>query len=305
MKPTIKTLITAALLSSMVFSLQFCKKKDLTVEKDPRIANLIAELSSKPQLVFQSTVLTPDQVKQLIAASRSQSARTMACPGTLYSAVVGYNLTWQGTTCNNGNYKVSVTYALWSNEQTDNGPRDHGNPDPTVSGVTLTINSTTLYPDLVAYNVVDDMAWWATFEFRYSDVGLSLSSTSIATTIFGTFTCANSATANVNNNHTLPLTACNSVGVMYPNQVTSGQIDFFFPWTLFCYPGLTPDEGFEIKYRVSGSGGSWTTVSSSTPVTGPFIIYNLTPNTLYEYMSRYLCSTGSTYLWYFGTFTPS
>lgn len=129
MKPTIKTLITAALLSSMVFSLQFCKKKDLTAKQDPRIA----ELSSKPQLVFQRTVLTKEEIKQLIASTRTQSARMMACPGSLYSAVVGYSLTWLGG-CYDGEYKVTATYIVWSDEQTDDGPRDHGNPDPTVLG---------------------------------------------------------------------------------------------------------------------------------------------------------------------------
>ena len=303
MKPTIKTLITAALLGSMIFSLQFCKKKDLPAKQDPKIASLIAELSSKPQLVFKKTVLTDEEIKQLVASTRSQSARTMACPGTLYSAVAGYTLTYQGG-CTTPDYKVAVTYILWSNEQTDDGPRNHENPDPSLSGVTLTVNSNTVYPEMVLYNEADDMVWRCYFGFKYSDVGLSISASSIGTTIFGTFTCANSASGNVNDNYTLPIDACDSYGIVYPNPSPNpDQIYIFFPWDLSCYPGLIPDAGFELKYRVQGSGGSWTTVSSSTTLYGPYVISGVTDNITYEYQSRYMCSASGGW-WWWGTFTP-
>ena len=306
MKPSIKTLITAALLSLMVFSLQFCKKKDLAIKQDPKIARAIAELSSKPQVVFQKILLTDEEIKQLVASTRSQAAKTMACPGTLYSAVAGYTLTYQGgysSGCPGADYKVDIMYILWSNEQTDDGPRDHNNPDPALSGVTLTINSNTVYPDMVLYNEADDMVWRCYFGFRYSDVGVSISATSIGTTIFGTFTCANSASGNVNDGHTLTqIDACDSQGIVYPDPTGSagaGNCYIFFPWDLLCYTGLVPNAGYEIKYRPQGSSGAYSTLSNSTTTFGPVTASGSAGT--YEYMSRYGC-TGGYGFWWTGTF---
>jgi len=306
MKHSIKTVITATLLSTLLVSLQFCKKNDLPNNQKAKIAGVIKELSSKPQLVFKRIVHTDEEIKQMIASSRNESGKTLGgCPGDLYSVVSGYYLTYAGGyngNCTGADYKITINYVLWSSVQTDDGYPTYANPDPSLSGVTLTINSQTLYPETVVYNAANDRKWICTFSFRYSDVGLSLTASSISTTIFGTFTCSSSDTDDVNDGHNLTIDACDSFGIVFPDisgSAGAGNCWIYFPWDLTCYPALVPNAGYEIKYRPQGSSGSYTTISSSTTTFGPVTASGSAGT--YEYLSRYKCS-GSNGYWWEGTF---